>query len=111
MLYKGKNKDSKIIFGCILGRQISIDTEHCSVGTHGKFTEKEKVIKTLVKAAPTQQKRGKKIPAGTTESSPLTVNTGKSGRKFKISEIFLNWCERQAGTNPGQPSIDATNNN
>lgn len=38
MLYKGKNKDSKIILWSVLGKQVWIDTEHCSVRSHGKLS-------------------------------------------------------------------------
>lgn len=49
-----------------------------------------------------KDKTDKKIPAGTSENCPVTVNTGKSGRKTKISEIFLNQCKREGMSKQGQ---------
>lgn len=60
-------------------------TLFCKISWRVKSTEKtkEKVIRILAKSAPMRQKgkTDKKIPAGTTESSPVTINTGKSGQK------------------------------
>lgn len=81
-------------------------TLFCKISWGVKSTEKtkEKVIRLLAKTAPMQQKgkTDKKIPAGATESSPVAINTGKSGRKIKVSEIFLNQCKRQGMSKQGQ---------
>lgn len=90
-LYMGEIKD-KIIPEVFWENQVSIDREYPSVRSHGQLSlEKTKEKDTSECSTATRQTRS--------QLAQLRVlsdfDTGKSGRKIKINEIFLKQCKQQ----------------